>query len=259
MAANKPGNLCATNAEPIDDGTHCLFRSPSPGPSVLYTFFEDKFLIGVGLVEKNLRLSISAIMPKTLSALDFEDAARSLGSHIDVNLLHAFSTVESGGKSGFGPTGLPIIAYEGHIFRKYTHKKYDKDYPLLSYHYVKKAGTEWKKNNKDQVTAWNTLNAAIALDEIAALKSCSWGMFQLMGFNYESCGYKDVKGFVAAMKASERGQLDAFVGFCKKRRGMVDAMRNKDFATMAMLYNGKDYGDYDQRIRKAYKKLIHKS
>jgi hypothetical protein len=34
---------------------------------------------------------------------------------------------------------------------------------------------------------------------------------------------------------------------------MVQAMIAKNFATMASLYNGADYGDYDQRIAKAYK------
>ena len=56
------------------------------------------------------------------------------------------------------------------------------------------------------------------------------------------------------MKVGETGQLNAFVGFCKKTAGMVAAMRDKKYAQIASLYNGKDYGDYDKRIEKAYKK-----
>ena len=35
---------------------------------------------------------------------------------------------------------------------------------------------------------------------------------------------------------------------------MVKAMTDKDFTTMATLYNGDDYGDYDKQIEKAFKK-----
>jgi hypothetical protein len=92
------------------------------------------------------------------------------------------------------------------------------------------------------------------LDAVAAVKASSWGMFQVMGFNYTSCGYDSVNSFVAAMKAGEQGQLKAFIAFCKAVPGMVDAIKNKNFVKMATLYNGADYGDYDVRISKAYKK-----
>ena len=103
-------------------------------------------------------------------------------------------------------------------------------------------------------TAWATLNAALELDHEAALKSCSWGMFQVMGFNFKTCGYDSVDNFVGAMKAGESRQLEAFVGFCKSLPSRLKSMRKKDFAAMAMFYNGEDYGDYDQRIARSYKK-----
>lgn len=181
-------------------------------------------------------------------------AAASLGPGVQVAMIRAFAEVESGGKSGFGPSGLPIIAYEGHIFRKYTKAAFDKTNPMLSYPYRKKAGPEWQANNKNQDTAWKTLNAAMALNHEAALLACSWGMFQVMGFNYKTCGYPDVDAFVAAMKAGQQGQLDAFVGFCKATKGLSQAVAAKDFTKCALLYNGPDYGDYPVRIQKAFKK-----
>ena len=183
---------------------------------------------------------------------DFQQAAARLGPSVKPALLHAFAEVESGGKSGFGQAGLPIIAYEGHVFRRYTHKMYDETHPLLSYRYVIKAGREWKINNADQKQAWRTLGEAIRLDRSSALMSCSWGMFQVMGFNYADCGYTDVDAFVADMKKSARGQLDAFVGYCLKKAGMVHAMGTLDFVGMASRYNGSDFGDYDKRIARAY-------
>lgn len=190
-----------------------------------------------------------------VSDQDYVNAAAQLGADIDPLLVRACAQVESGGKSGFGASGLPIIAYEGHWFHKYTHHQYDETHPLLSYRYKKKAGWQWQKNNKDQTTAWKTLNEAMELNAEAALKSTSWGMCQVMGFNYESCRYKDVFAFVEAMKRGSLGQLQAFVGYCKGRPGMISALRRKDFAAMAFAYNGKDYGNYDKQFERAYIRL----
>jgi hypothetical protein len=43
-----------------------------------------------------------------------------LGPGIDPLLVRALVQVESDGSSGFGPDGLPLIAYEGHWFRRLT-------------------------------------------------------------------------------------------------------------------------------------------
>lgn len=75
-----------------------------------------------------------------------------------------------------------------------------------------------------------------------------------MGFNYTDCGYKDVSSFVDAMKQGAHGQLDAFVGYCKHRSGMVEAMISGNYAGMASRFNGPDYGDYDRRIQRADKR-----
>ena len=189
-----------------------------------------------------------------LTDSDFQNAARTLGPNVEAAMIRAFAEVESGGKSGFGATGFPKIAFEGHIFRTSTKRAYDKTHPLLSYPYVKKAGPEWQKNNKNDATAVETLKAAMQLNRAAAYEACSWGMFQVMGFNYWMCGFSSVDAFVESMKAGESGQLKAFVGYCIKKPGLKDALANKNFINCAKLYNGDDYGDYDKRIEKSYKK-----
>ncbi|TFY94543.1 DUF3380 domain-containing protein [Pseudomonas nabeulensis] len=191
----------------------------------------------------------------SLSETDFQSAATQLGSGISVNIIKAFATVESGGRSGFGPAKLPVIAFEGHLFRKYTKHIYDQAHPLLSYPYKKKAGPQWQTNNKDQTKAWETMATAFALDQEAALKSASWGMFQIMGFNFASCGYKTVFEFSAALKVNAGNQLKAFLGFCSKSPALMKAMKAKDFTGMARNYNGEDYGNYDVLMQKAYEKL----
>lgn len=72
--------------------------------------------------------------------------------------------------------------------------------------------------------------------------------------NISACGFASVEAFVESMKAGEQGQLQAFVGFCKTTTGLKEALGRKDFVKCATLYNGSDYGDYDKRIGKAYKK-----
>jgi hypothetical protein len=189
-----------------------------------------------------------------LTEASFAAAAEALKPGVQLAMIRAFAEVESGGKSGFGPSGLPVIAYEGHIFRKYTDHKYDKSHPLLSHPYRKKAGPEWQVNNKNQETAWKTLKTATDLHHEAALMACSWGMFQVMGFNYATCGFASVGDFTEKMKAGEQGQLDAFVGFCLKTRGLRKALADKNFVACATIYNGTNYGDYDKRIERAFKK-----
>lgn len=112
---------------------------------------------------------------------------------------------------------------------------------------------------QNQVAAWKTLGEATALDRDAVQQACSWGMFQVMGFNFKECGYPTVDAFVDAMKQGESAQLSAFVNFCKNKKGMCDAMKNKEFVEIARLYNGKDFGDYDTRIQKAYKEYASAS
>ncbi|GEM_PF-313143 len=190
-----------------------------------------------------------------LTEADFAAAAAKLGAGIPVALVRAFAEVESGGRSAFDFAGRPVIAYEGHVFRKMTGGRFDEEHALLSYPYPGKAGEQWKTNNANQDASWKTLEAAIQLDQDAALQACSWGMFQVMGFNYQDCGYPSATAFVEAIKSSAGAQLDAFVTFCKAKKGMVEAMARRDYAIMATLYNGADYGDYDERIKNAFDRL----
>ncbi len=123
-----------------------------------------------------------------LTEQDFVDAAASLGPGVDAALVHAVAYVESSGKSGFNAAGLPVIAFEGHRFRRLTKGIYDRTHPMLSYPYVTNAGWQWQKNNAGQVNAWATLNKALVLNHDAALLSCSWGMFQVMATITPSAG-----------------------------------------------------------------------
>lgn len=256
MSHRLPGPLCHFLQDiQIDSGTNCLTESNAPGPLDVNNSHRQ-------LKSDNHHFNYHKIASHgigKLTAFDFSFAAAKLHRDIDPALIHAFAEVESGGASGFAENGLPKIAYEGHIFRKLTHKKFDATHRLLSYPYTKKAGPEWQVNNKNQETAWKTLDQAVLLDKSAALQSCSWGMFQVMGFNYSSLGYQNIDEFVDSMKSGEVGQLDAFIRFCKSKPLMIDALKHKDFTRMAQIYNGDDYGSYDVRIKNAYKRYLYQT
>ena len=96
---------------------------------------------------------------------------------------------------------------------------------------------------------------AMALDRTAALESTSWGLFQIMGFNYAAVNLRSVEELVAALYKSEGEQLKLFSEFVKKT-GLADALRHKSWTDFARRYNGPDYGDYDKRMERAYRSLI---
>ncbi|MFA5916871.1 MAG: N-acetylmuramidase domain-containing protein [Candidatus Gracilibacteria bacterium] len=91
--------------------------------------------------------------------------------------------------------------------------------------------------------------------ETAKLLATSFGGFQIMGFNYETCGYKSVQEFVDAMKNPEE-QFNAFAKFVKSKGSLYNAMKKEppDFQAIAYNYNGPGYAqnNYDKMIEKRF-------
>lgn len=189
-----------------------------------------------------------------MSDLDLKQVADK--NELSVAHVKAVIDVESKGY-GFYDDGTPIILFEGHKFHKYTKGKYSYDsrYEDISY-------PEWTKKyyKGTQEGEYDRLQRASVLDLEAALKSTSWGMFQIMGFNYKKAGYKSVKDFVTAMGADEREQLEAFMKFIKntKRKGksLLNHLRDNDWVNFAIGYNGKSQhlNNYSGRLKKAYER-----
>jgi N-acetylmuramidase-like protein/putative peptidoglycan binding protein len=181
-----------------------------------------------------------------LKEADFQTCATKLGC--EVAAIRAVSDVESKG-SGFLSSKRPTILFEAHIFSRETFHCFDKVYPDIS------SKTWNKKLYAGGENEYPRLTKAMALDREAALRSASWGRFQLMGFNCKDCGYNSVDDFVAAMFASERKQLTAFADFVKARK-LDMYLKSKNWADFAYSFNGPGYEDnnYDGRLEAAYKK-----
>lgn len=176
----------------------------------------------------------------------YKQAAETLGCNEAA--IRAVASVESAG-SGFLPDGRAKILFEAHIFSRLTGHKYDSTHPDIS-------SKKWnKKLYKGNEAEYRRLDRAMALSAEIAVQSASWGKFQIMGFNYKRCGFKDIQGFMFAMR-SEEGQLKAFVGFIQSMK-LADELQRRDWAGFASIYNGPAYAanKYDSKMATAYQRF----
>lgn len=108
------------------------------------------------------------------------------------------------------------------------------------------------------ISNYKRLGKAYQLDKDAALQSCSWGAFQIMGKYWSNMGYDSPAHFVKSISKSEKEQIKAFVLYIKKvSPGIISALKEKNWAEAARLYNGSDYKKYkyDTQLESQYNKL----
>jgi hypothetical protein len=179
-----------------------------------------------------------------LSDQDFADAARQLGC--DVAAIRAVAQVESGGRSGFLADRRPKILFESRKFSKLTGGRYDASHPDIS-------TASWVRNYRGGAAEYERLAQAMALDRAAALKSASWGMFQILGENHGAAGFADVEAFVAENCRSEGGQLRCFVNFVI-HEGLAGHLIGRNWEEFARRYNGPRFAEnnYHTKIAQAY-------
>lgn len=106
---------------------------------------------------------------------------------------------------------------------------------------------------KTQDARYRQLARAIAIDEAAALKSASWGLGQVMGFNHALCGFDTVQEFVRAMMLSEGAQLYCMARFIVSNR-LQRHLRRRNWSSFARGYNGSGYAKhgYHTKLASAY-------
>lgn len=188
-------------------------------------------------------------MKPTLNEADFVSAAAAL--QCAVAAIKAVCAVEAP-RGGFNPDGTPVTLFEGHKFYAFTNGKFAVQAPDLCY-------PTWTRQfyGKTWQVEKDRLERACQLDRDAALKSASWGKFQIMGFNHHLVGFVTVQAFVNAMYESESAQLQAFVRFVQTT-GLAPALRRQDWAGFARGFNGPGYSanDYDSKLAQAYQGAI---
>jgi hypothetical protein len=187
-----------------------------------------------------------------LSDADFIEAAIMLG--VPEAIIRGVAQVEASG-TGFISDGRPQILFEAHVFRRLTNGKYDHAVDLKG---RKLSSQRWDRSLYGPAGAWQhdgRLDPASKMDWAAAHKSCSWGMFQIMGENYLSTGAENLETFVQAMKESASKHLESFVGFVSRNTQMLGSLRTKNWGLFARLYNGPMFSQnrYDKRLAQAVK------
>lgn len=189
---------------------------------------------------------------KVIGPQDWKDAADTLGCN--VNVIRAVADVEAPG-GGYLSDGRVKILFEPHWFHRLTGGKYDGAYPDLSYRRwgEQPYGTYSKQHDK--------LEQAVKLDRPAALQSCSWGRFQIMGFNHRKAGHPELQDFVNAMiLGGEPAHLAAFVEYVKAV-GLADELQRLDWVGFAVAYNGPEHwkNDYVGKMQRRFAMLERQS
>ena len=189
-------------------------------------------------------------MSTTVSEEAWESLAKSLD--VEVAALKAVATVEASGQGFLPDDPRPKILFEGHVFHRLSGGRFAAQAPNLSH-------PKWdrKQYSGSLKGEWRRLDAACQLDRAAALQSASWGLFQIMGFNYVYCGCADVEAFVAQQHAGAEGQLALFARFIA-RPPFLAALRTRNWDKFAAAYNGPAYAKnrYAEKMAAAYARFV---
>jgi hypothetical protein len=186
-------------------------------------------------------------------------AATTLG--VDLASIMAIKEVESRG-NGFLPDGRVVILYERHVMLKRLRKNgFSKE--QLEEIQTKYSELANKKPGgyKGGATEHYRLSLAADIHRNSANESCSWGLFQIMGYHWERLGYQDIDSFVRAMAINEGNQLASFCAFIHTDANLHQALHEKDWATFAKIYNGPGYkkNKYDTKLAAAYDRYSEES
>ncbi|MEM8594744.1 MAG: N-acetylmuramidase family protein [Pseudomonadota bacterium] len=173
-----------------------------------------------------------------------DDAVSDTG--LEPAMIKAIAEVESK-RAAFDKNGMPTILFEPHKFKKYSGGRYDKTHPHLSASSGFKYGLFRNQRKK--------LAEAMSLDWYAAHMACSWGKYQIMGFNFKLAGFDSLQSFIYAAHHSEGEHLRMLINFLINT-GLIEHLKNLDFDKFSKGYNGKNYKQnrHARKMRAAYNK-----
>jgi N-acetylmuramidase/Putative peptidoglycan binding domain len=183
---------------------------------------------------------------RTLDADGVAAACEALSVHAPE--LWAVLTVETRG-CGFLADRRPLILFERHYFSRLTSHKFDDEAPDIS-------NGQWG-GYRGGAREYDRLARAVQLDRMAALRSASWGLGQVMGENFKAAGFRSIEPMVAAFVESENAQVEGMARFIVS----IEAdrhLRAHNWPAFAAAYNGSDYArnSYDERLRAAHQKYL---
>lgn len=188
-----------------------------------------------------------------ISEKQFTDSAQTL--KVEVAAIKAVAEVESSGE-GFLADGKPKILFEPHIFWKQLRAK-GIDPGMFMEENADILYPKWKSGAYGPVSKQHErMERAGKINKEAAQLSASWGKFQIMGFNWKTCGAASLQEFVDGMNKSEDAHLHFFTNYILNTH-LDDELRGHDWAGFALAYNGPLYrrNSYDTKLNNAYIKF----
>jgi hypothetical protein len=183
---------------------------------------------------------------KRLDAWDFGRIAKRIG--VGEDEIRAVVEVEASG-SGFDDRGRVKMLFEPHRFYIEVDKAHLPKAIESGVAYRKWGEKPYPKDS------YPRLMTALKFGEEDALRSASWGLGQIMGFNHKLAGYRTARDMVNAFADDEETHLDAMVSFIVSA-GLDDDLRRHDWKGFARGYNGPKYyvHGYDRRLAAAFEK-----
>jgi hypothetical protein len=220
----------ALNARGFDAGDTDGIKGPNT-LDACFAYVADTLLDGQPKLPTELRFKGDA---RRLDDIDLPRIGHLIG--VGEDELHAVIDVEARG-SGFDSLGRIAMLFEPHIFYRELGPGAKRDKAVaqgLAY-------PSWKR--KYPSDSYLRLRAAMKIDEEAALRSASWGLGQIMGFNAEMIGYGSARAMVEDFVDDEEHHLEAMVSYIVAA-GLDDELRAHDWRGFARGYNGPGYATH---------------
>lgn len=178
---------------------------------------------------------------------------------VDYPAVAAIVAVESRGQPFLAVSERPVILFERHIMRRrLILRGIDPNgakSPNLMYdeNIVNSRPGGYRGGERE----WVRFNLAAAIHRECAIESCSWGLFQIMGFHWERLGYIGAESFMERMHQGVEWHIDAFIRFLEADPVLLQALREHRWAAVAHRYNGPAYkiNRYDERLRSEYEAI----
>ncbi|MEH3040499.1 MAG: N-acetylmuramidase family protein [Sphingomonas paucimobilis] len=184
--------------------------------------------------------------PGGISEATYVDIAARL--ECETAAVKALVETEVAIRGPYDSAGRPTILFERHKFHAHTNGRFAAAHPDICNATPGGYGRDSEQYPK--------LERAMALNRAAALKSASWGAFQILGENHVQARHSTVEAFVDAMKKSLLLQVEAFLAFVRADRRLLSAIRSRNWPEFARIYNGPSYKKYkyDEKMRTNYQK-----
>ncbi|MDD2115402.1 N-acetylmuramidase family protein [Pseudomonas asiatica] len=180
---------------------------------------------------------------------DYVAAADVLGCEVEA--IKAVAITETGSIGSYfaraGDDKVAAILFERHYFHQLTGGRFDGSNPDISSPVRGGYGVHSAQYRK--------MVKAYRLSASDALKSASWGRFQIMGRYFSNAGYSSVEDFVRDINRSEKNHLKAFVSFIRADSVLSSAIVKKDWLRFALRYNGPAQDGCDEKMRLNYNEL----